>query len=454
MREPLQLAEAEHRAVALDGVQGAEGPRDRVRRRAGAPPARSAPTPCRRAARGPRPGTCRSGPGGPRPSRRPARAAPSWRLLLLPAAAGRPRPRCPATRTRAGSPAADGARVPDEQRTAGSSRLQPGDDERDRPRRRRAVGGAQRTAGRSGPPPRPRAAPVRRAAPPEKASSSASLRLAAEEAVSRPPTISARPVSDAPGRSSPRSPVAEVMVSGVTDAGRRRRGPTPVPAAARERSARRSASPRPAPRAGRGSPGRGGETLLLLEQLVDREDAHRALLELERDARDGLAGRAPAPAAYQGSPARSASQRSAGSRSVLALQQVALVGDVHELHPPGLRLEEPDAEDLGADQVEQDLPDDGDDRLLVERRVQLVAGDVEVEQVLVLVLDLLVALAEVLVLAVEGLELGLDLLELPAQLLVLADHVVACRSLAALGHARRVPAAGGRPCSAGARSPA
>ena len=62
--------------------------------------------------------------------------------------------------------------------------------------------------------------------------------------------------------------------------------------------------------------------------------------------------------------------------------------------------------------------------LKVERRMQLVPRDVEVEQALVLVLDFLIALAKVLVLPVQGLELGLDLLELPAQLQILADHVV------------------------------
>jgi hypothetical protein len=95
----------------------------------------------------------------------------------------------------------------------------------------------------------------------------------------------------------------------------------------------------------------------------------------------------------------------------------------HQLHPPRVGPQEPDGEDLGADEVEEDLLDDLEHRLLVERRVELVPRDVEVEEVLVLALHLLETLAEILVLAVQGVELGLDLLELPLEREVLARGV-------------------------------
>ena len=83
-------------------------------------------------------------------------------------------------------------------------------------------------------------------------------------------------------------------------------------------------------------------------------------------------------------------------------------------------LNQADAEDLGTDQVDDDLDDDLQHLLEIEGRVQLVAGDVEVGEVVVLVLDLDVAAREVFVLGFDLGEASDELLPLllePAHLL-------------------------------------
>jgi len=111
---------------------------------------------------------------------------------------------------------------------------------------------------------------------------------------------------------------------------------------------------------------------------------------------------------------------------------LSLVGHVQHLHPPRPLFDQPDREGLGADEVQEDLAHDAERRLLVEGRVQLVAGDVEVQEALVLPLHVLVAPPNVLARAVEQVEPLLDLVELPAQMGVLAHHVHGPRDVIAL----------------------
>jgi hypothetical protein len=74
----------------------------------------------------------------------------------------------------------------------------------------------------------------------------------------------------------------------------------------------------------------------------------------------------------------------------------------------GLLVQQQDRERLRADQVDDDLLDDLDDFAEVEGGVELVAGHVEVGQVVVLLLDLDVAVGEVFVLFLDLAETLLD----------------------------------------------
>ena len=108
---------------------------------------------------------------------------------------------------------------------------------------------------------------------------------------------------------------------------------------------------------------------------------------------------------------------------------------------PGLLAHHEDVEGLGADQVDDDLLDDPDDLLVVEGRVELVGGDVEVGEVVVLLLDLDVAVGELLVLLLDLLvargELGQPLLEI-------ADPLLQLRGLPAPEPRRRRRSRGAR----------
>src|SRR6185369_8433914 len=73
-----------------------------------------------------------------------------------------------------------------------------------------------------------------------------------------------------------------------------------------------------------------------------------------------------------------------------------------------LLVEQEDGEGLGTDEVDDDFLDDLDDFAEVESGVELVAGDVEVRQVVVLLFDLDVAVGEVFVLFLDGGEALVD----------------------------------------------
>src|SRR5262245_12021337 len=147
------------------------------------------------------------------------------------------------------------------------------------------------------------------------------------------------------------------------------------------------------------------ELLLLHQQREGGDRADGARSDAQRGAAERLVGRVRGERlarqdlgrGHRGSHQTLTERDRGEARPLAALrgyrrqQQIALVKGV-------------DAQHLGADQVDHDLDDDAQDLRQVERRVQLVAGHVQVGEAVVLLLDLEEALRELAVLRLERLE--------------------------------------------------
>src|SRR4030095_5324699 len=144
------------------------------------------------------------------------------------------------------------------------------------------------------------------------------------------------------------------------------------------------------------------EAVLLLQQLVDRDRADRAVLHAQRHAHDRpreVLERASVAAlglaARDRRPDQSLAELAGGE-----VRHRPSLGRDRRQHA-GALVEDVDREDLGSDQVDHDLDDDLHDLGEIQRGVQLERRDVEAREVVVLLLDLEVAGGEVAILAFD-----------------------------------------------------
>src|SRR5581483_1726494 len=146
---------------------------------------------------------------------------------------------------------------------------------------------------------------------------------------------------------------------------------------------------------------------LVPEQPVNRDDADDMLLDLERDADADLALRADAVRVIRLALGGHHPFDALAARDAPAPDHEFALEAVQQ-QVTRLLVNQVDAELLGPDQVDQNLLDALQHLGLVERRVELEAGDVEVQQVLVLRLDFDEAHGEILVLLLDLGELLLE----------------------------------------------
>ena len=166
----------------------------------------------------------------------------------------------------------------------------------------------------------------------------------------------------------------------------------------------------------------GRERLLLLQQLVDGDQADHGVLDLQwhRGQRTVQADRT---AAWILAEVVAFSILGRRAEDAVAQPHGKLVDACHHVLPfrgDGVQvvrflIEHQDGEGSRSDQVDDDLLDDLDDLAEIERGVKLVRRHVEIGEIVVLLLDVHVACSEVFVLRLHLLEALLELLDLAFQ---------------------------------------